>query len=338
MKALVLHKYGSVGSLVYQDIEKPKITKPTEILIKVNACSCNPGDVYLCSGIISLVLPLKFPAIVGLDFSGTIEEIGSGVTSFAVGQEVHGQFTTPKSNGTFAEYIVVNQKNDVIIPKPSCISHAEAAAFGTAGTTAYQGIVDDCKLKQGQRILVIGAAGGVGSYSVLVSKALGANVTGICSTKNIDIVNKYGADKVIDYKSDNFMTELNNCEKFDCIMDTVGGDNYYFNFKKFLKNGGIYTSAVVGPHIHGFGDKFSFSTLIFSLIKSKWRGMFGSITYKLVVNEGSKNAPFYQKINQLYESGQLKSPFIESVPLKDGTFALVRLERHEITGKLVLIP
>ena len=208
-----------------------------------------------------------------INYSGVIEEIGSGVNLLTVGQEVHGQFRSPNFNGTYAEYIVIDQKNDVIIPKPSCISHAEAAALGTAGATAYQGLINDCKIKQGQRILIIGAAGGIGSYSVLLSKALGVNVTGICSTKNIDVVNKYGADKVIDYKSHNFMEELNNCEKFDCILDTVGGDEYYFNFEPLLKSGGIYATAVLGPVVHGFGDNFSLPAIIFAMLKSKWRNV-----------------------------------------------------------------
>lgn len=340
MHALIINQYGSPETFQYGEIAQPKIVKSKQILIKVQASGCNQAEILASSGKMKSLISLKFPCVLGLDVSGIVVETGKDVIGIKQGDEVYGQFKSMSFNGTHAEYVVMDQGVDTILHKPASISHVEAASIGTAAITAYEGIVNQCKILQGdgKRVLIVGAAGGVGFHSVSIAKVLGAHVTAICSTQNMDLVKSAGADVVIDYKSENFKTDLTRCEKFDCVMDTVGGDDYYFLVEPLIKQGGVYTTTVIGPNALGAFEKVSIFIILKALAKSKWRDLFGKSRYSVIQVLDQDQSKAYQILNNWFSTGQLKFPPIEPIPLREGASALSKLAKHKVVGKLVLVP
>lgn len=216
MKAIVQDEYGSADVLRLEDVEAPVATK-AHVLLRVGAASAFIGDWHVMTGTpyaIRLVTGLTHPKqrLRGQDVAGTVEAVGEDVTTFRVGDEVFGVGV-----GTFAEHATA--RVDRIALKPSNLGFEEAATVPTTGCTALQGIRDVGKVKAGQRVLIIGAAGGVGSFGVQLAKAFGAHVTGVCSTSKIDLVRSIGADDVIDYTREDI---VNGTRRFDVIFDTAG--------------------------------------------------------------------------------------------------------------------
>jgi NADPH:quinone reductase-like Zn-dependent oxidoreductase len=216
MKAIVQDEYGSAEVLRLEDVEAP-LAAEGHVLLRVGAASAFIGDWHVMTGTpyaIRLVSGLTHPKqrIRGQDVAGTVEAIGDGVTAFRVGDEVFGVGV-----GTFAEYATA--RVDRLALKPSNLGFEEAATVPTTGCTALQGIRDVGRVKAGDRVLVIGAAGGVGSFGVQIAKALGAHVTGVCSTSKIDLVRSIGADDVIDYTREDI---VDGTRQFDVIFDTAG--------------------------------------------------------------------------------------------------------------------
>jgi NADPH:quinone reductase-like Zn-dependent oxidoreductase len=216
MKAIVQDEYGSADVLRFEDVEIP-VPEAGQVLLRVRAASAFIGDWHVMTGTpyaIRLVSGLRQPKqrIRGQDVSGTVEALGDGVTELSVGDEVFGV-----GSGTFAEYATA--RVDRLAPKPSNLGFEEAATVPTTGCTALQGIRDVGKVKAGDRVLVIGAAGGVGSFGVQIAKALGAHVTGVTSTSTIELVRSIGADDVIDYTREEI---VDGRRRFDVIFDTAG--------------------------------------------------------------------------------------------------------------------
>jgi NADPH:quinone reductase-like Zn-dependent oxidoreductase len=216
MKAVVRRCYGPPDVLAVEDVEKP-VPADNELLVKVQAASVNPADWHFVRGepyIIRLDFGLGAPKNprVGIDFSGTVEAVGKSVTRYKPGDEVFGG-----RNGALAEYLVIAEDSN-LARKPATISFEQAAGVNVAGLTALQTLRDRAGLKPGQKVLINGASGGVGTFAVQIAKSLGAEVTGVCSTRNVELVRSLGADHVIDYTREDF---TQGARRYDVVMDNV---------------------------------------------------------------------------------------------------------------------
>jgi NADPH:quinone reductase-like Zn-dependent oxidoreductase len=221
MKAFVQRSFGAADKLQLSDVDQP-VPGAGEVLVRVRATSVNPHDWHLMRGEprvarlmmggIGLLRPKR--SILGADIAGTVEALGAGVTEFSPGDEVYAFLN---SSGGFAEYVCV--KADVLAPKPRNLSFEEAAAVPLAGCTAMLALRDDGRVQPGQRVLVNGASGGVGTFTVQLARAYGAEVTGVCGTWNVDLIRSIGAHHVIDYTAQNFTRQR---RRYDVLIDIAG--------------------------------------------------------------------------------------------------------------------
>ena len=215
MKAMIYRRYGSPDVLTCEEIAKPT-AGDDEVLLRVRAAAANPMDYHLMGGayLVRLMTGLlkPKPTCPGADVAGEVEAVGRNVTRFRPGDAVFGG-----ARRAFAEYACASQER--VVPKPANLTFEQAAAIPVAGLTALQGLRDKGRLEPGQKVLVNGAAGGVGTFAVQIAKAFGADVTGVCSTGSVDLVRSIGADRVIDYTRDDF---TRTGERFDLLFDCVG--------------------------------------------------------------------------------------------------------------------
>ena len=234
MKAIVYCDYG-LANLKVEDVEKPTPTDD-QVLVKVRAVSVNPYDWHFVEGspkvMRAMIGGLRKPkdTRLGVDFAGTIETVGKSVTQFKPGDEVFGG-----RGGAFAEYVCL-RANRAITLKPATISFEQAASVNIAGLTALQGVRDKGKVQPGQKVLINGASGGVGTFAVQIAKSYGADVTGVCSTRNVDLVKSLGADRVIDYTKEDF---IKGEQKYDVILDNVANHSLS-DFRRVLTPKGKY--------------------------------------------------------------------------------------------------
>jgi NADPH:quinone reductase-like Zn-dependent oxidoreductase len=240
MTAVIYRCYGSPDVVEVTEVAKP-VPADNEVLVKVQAASVNPLDWHYMRGspyLLRLSAGLGSPddLRLGVDFAGTVEAVGSGVTQFKPGDEVFG-----RSNGAFAEYVIVPEDRSVV-HMPDEVSFEQAAALPIAAITALQALRDKGELKPGQKVLINGASGGVGTYAVQIAKAMGAEVHGVCSTRNLDLVRSLGADHVWDYRNEDY-TESG--ETYDLIVDMVGNHSLMKN-RRVLTDDGILV-IVGGP-------------------------------------------------------------------------------------------
>jgi len=238
MKAVVRRCYGSPDVLEYGDIEKP-VPADNEILVKVHAAAVNPLDWHYVRGtpyFLRLMSGTGAPddPRLGVDFAGTVEVVGDSVTQFKPGDEVFGG-----TDGAFAEYLTIREDGQLAM-KPADVSFEQAASAPIAAVTALQALRDLGKLQPGQSVLINGASGGVGTFAVQIAKSFGAEVTGVCSTRNVEMVRSIGADHVFDYKKEDY-TESGN--QYDLIIDMVGNHSLSAN-RRALKPDGIF--VIVG--------------------------------------------------------------------------------------------
>jgi NADPH:quinone reductase-like Zn-dependent oxidoreductase len=240
MKAVVINTYGNENVLNYVDVERPA-PKADEILVKVHAASVNPVDWKICDGM-GESFGLKLPLILGADIAGTIEAIGSSIENFRQSDAVYGMTLSGLSGG-YAEYAITNA--DSIALKPKSLNFEQASAIPVVALTAWQAMFDLANLKSGQRILITGASGGVGSMAVQLAKAKGAFVIGTASGKNESFVRNLGADKFIDYTRQSFEEVIKN---MDVVFDTVGADTLERAFQT-LKKGGFMVTSVDTPSV-----------------------------------------------------------------------------------------
>jgi NADPH:quinone reductase-like Zn-dependent oxidoreductase len=221
MKAVVRNRFGSPDVLELQDIDKPEVTDDG-VLVRVRAASVNPADWYGVSGtplVARMEMGLLKPKSnrLGIDFAGTVEAVGRDVTQFQPGDEVFGG-----RNGAFAEYVCVSADRAVAL-KPANLTFEQAAAVPVAALTALQGLRDKGQLQPGQKVLINGASGGVGTFAVQIAKALGAEVTGVCSTRNVELVRSLGADHVVEYSQEDF---TRTDQRYDLMLDIAGSKSW----------------------------------------------------------------------------------------------------------------
>jgi len=234
MKAIVYRCYGSSDVLKFEDIEKP-MPADNEVLVKVVAASVNPLDWHFMRGspyFMRLMSGLGSPnnTGMGVDFAGTVEAVGRDVTRFKPGDAVFGG-----GSGAFAEYVTVREDRAVVM-KPGNVTFEQAAAAPIAAITALQALRDKGKIQPGQKVLINGASGGVGTFAVQIAKSFGADVTGVCSTRNVEMVLSIGADHVVDYTKEDY-TESG--EQYDLIIDMVSNHSLSANRKALEPNGSL---------------------------------------------------------------------------------------------------
>ena len=305
MKAVQIHEFGDPDVLKFENAKQPQV-KPDEILVKIIATSVNPVDWKVRQGKMAQI-NYNFPLILGWDFSGIVADIGNDVKNFMLGTEVWGLPDITK-NGTYAEYIAV--KASQVAEKPTKVSHLDAATIPLAGTTAWQGIFDHGKLKAGQKILIHGAAGGVGTLAVQLAKWKGAFVIGTASADNISFLMDLGVDEVIDYHAQQFEKEL---EDIDLVFDTIGGETQKKS-AEVLKPGGILISTVALEYEAVFKEK--------NLMAMRFMAQ--------------ANPDQLDKMAELMDSGKLKAIVQQTFALKDMKEAHELSEKGHVRGKLAI--
>jgi NADPH:quinone reductase-like Zn-dependent oxidoreductase len=236
MKAAVIRQYGSPEVFQYEEVAPPKI-QPNELLVKVRASCVNPVDWKIRKGMLKLITGSKFPMILGFDLSGDVVEVGSQVKLFKPGDAIYGNVGL--KGGAYAEFTAVPETSAAL--KPTNMTYEEAASVPVAGLTALQSLRDLGNLHARQTVLINGASGGVGTYAVQIAKALGAEVTGVCSAKNADLVKSLGADRIIDYTLQDFTQDVTT--QYDIILDAVAKRSFSI-CRKVLKPNGTYVTTL----------------------------------------------------------------------------------------------
>ena len=324
MKAIVYHEYGPPDVLKCEEVEKP-VPKPDEVLIKVHAASVNPLDWRLMKGeprLLRLFFGLRKPKLgrPGVDVAGEIKAVGSNVTQFKPGDEVFGG-----CSGAFAEYACASASK--LVMKPDNVTFEQAASVNVAGLTALQGLRDKGKIQTGSKVLINGAAGGVGTFAVQLAKTFGAHVTGICSTRNVDMVQSIGADDVIDYTQQDFTTiDLTSNQRYDLILDCVGNHSFS-ECKRVLTPSGRFV-GVGAPH------DVSMVALLAPLIKDQLLSVFGSQKAVMFIAKSSQDD--LTLIGELIASGKLRPVIDKSYRLSEGSEAVRHVEEGHARGKVII--
>jgi 2-desacetyl-2-hydroxyethyl bacteriochlorophyllide A dehydrogenase len=310
MKAVVIRRYGAADVLQYEDVEQPKI-EPTQLLVKVRASSVNPIDWKIRQGMLSLITGSNFPKILGFDVAGDVIAVGSGVTRFKPGDAIYGSTSFP--GGGYAEFAAVPES--VVALKPTNLSYEEAAAVPLAALTALQSLRNEGNIQTGQTVLINGAAGGVGSFAVQIAKALGAVITGVCSTKNLDLVKSLGSDHVIDYTQQDFTQDI---AQYDIIFDAVGKRSLS-QTKRVLKPNGIYITTIPSPEV------FLESVLTAFLPIQK---------AKFILEKPNTQDLVYLK--ELIEAGKIRVVIDRTYPLQELAAAHSYSETGRAVGKIAI--
>lgn len=322
MKAFQFRKYQ--GSLELTEIPTPEITE-TEVLVEVRAASLNQLDEMIRVGTFKATLPYKLPLTLGSDFAGEVVRVGSKVVNFKVGDEVYAK-PNPAKIGSFAEFVSVDEAESAL--KPANLTMIEAASLPLVALTAWQALKVRGELKPGQKVLIHGGAGGVGSIAIQVAKHLGANVATTVSSANIEFVRDLGAEIVVDYKNEDFAKMLND---FDLVLDTQGGETLMKSLE-VLKPGGKVI-GITGPPDVAYARAANFNLIIrniFKLLSSKVikRAKALGVTYEfLFVKADGKQL---QDLASLFETKALK-PIVGRVFTFDETPAALSMLA---TGKL----
>jgi alcohol dehydrogenase len=246
MKSIQIKRYGNSDVVEVNDNTSIPTVTVGKILVNVKASGVNPADWKIREGYFQQWAPLQFPSTLGMDFSGTVKQVEEDDMSsdFKQGDEAYGQASVlGGGSGAFAELALANK--DSIAHKPKTLNHLEAAALPLVGVSAWQALVENIGLSKDQKILIHGGAGGIGSIAIQLAKHLGAQVTTTVSTNDKEFVQRLGADKIIDYKTENFEDMLHD---YDSVFDTVGGDTYKRSFKVLKKGSGIIVSMLEQPN------------------------------------------------------------------------------------------
>jgi NADPH:quinone reductase-like Zn-dependent oxidoreductase len=313
MRAMIYRAYGGPERLEMADIPRPS-PGPGQVLVRVIASSVNPVDWKRASGKMRLIMPVKFPAVPGFDVAGDIAELGQGVMGYAIGDRVHARMATNGGTGACAEFAVVGL--DMLAKAPAGMDPGEAAALPLAGQTALQGLRDRAGLPlEGarERVLVVGASGGVGHIGVQIARASGATVVGVCSERNAALVSSLGAHEVIDYKKpDPYRGQA----PFDIVLDCVGGSPS--PWIALLSGGGRYASPMPGPGVF-------------------LRSMLNPLTGKKVRAVMLKsNAADLAVLDRLVKAGKLRVVIDSRYPHTDLRAAWERSRTGRAAGKIVI--
>ena len=321
VKAIVYRCYGSPAVLKLEDVEKP-VPGSGEVLVRVHAASVNPLDWHFMRGLPYLLrMGAGFGAPknirLGVDFAGVVEAVGPGVTHFRAGDEVFGG-----KRGAFAEYVLVREQG-AIATKPGNVSFPQAAAVPIAGVTALQGLRDKGRVGPGQKVLVNGASGGVGTFAVQIARSLGAEVTGVCSTRNVELVRSLGAEHVIDYTHEDFTKgEV----RYDVIFDNVGNHSP-LELRRALTPKGIL--VVVGAPTGG-----AFLGGLAVMLKASLVSPF--VSQRLEPFLADLDAADLAKLAGLMQSGQLTAVIDRTYPLTQLPEAMAYLEAGHARGKVII--
>lgn len=244
MKAAVFDEFGPVSVMQIRDMPRPEITSD-QILVELHATSINPIDWKIREGMMKMRFGEELPQILGFDAAGTVVEVGDQVNKFQVGDQIYGR-SVDGTGKCYAEYVALDP--GMVARKPQGLSYLEAGAMPLAALTALIGLRDCGELQEGQRVLIIGASGGVGTYAVQIAKCMGAHVTGVCSARNLDLARELGADEVIDYTCEDVLAAD---EPYDVVYDTVGSQQVD-SAREVLTENGVYMTLVPVPGIEFF--------------------------------------------------------------------------------------
>lgn len=311
MRAALFNRYGPPDVLHVDEYPKPEIGR-RDVLIRVHAAGVNPIDWRIRSGSLRFVLLVKLPMVPGYDVSGVVEAVGSEISSVRVGEEVF-TYIDRVSGGGYAEYAVASES--VVVSKPQGISHVEAAAMPLAATTALQSLRDWGQLQAGQSVLINGASGGVGTYAVQIAKAMGAEVTGVSSTKNLELVQSLGADHVIDYTREDFTRQG---RLYDVVFDAVAKTSFWAVKNVLKPQGRFVTDMPTPPHFLAHGLTALFRGRQARAMLARPRG------------------DDLRVLKRLSEEGKLRSVVDRVFPLENAAEAHRVSESGHVRGKLVL--
>jgi len=315
MKAIIYTEYGSPDVLQFKDVERP-IPKENEVLVKVHAASANPADWHtmrakpFLARLANGLLKPKNPRL-GADLAGRVEAVGKNVTQFQVGDDVFGELPLD-GLGSFAEYVCSTE--DALALKPARLTFEQAATVPLAAFTALQGLRDKGKIQAGQKVLINGASGGIGTFAVQIAKSFGTEVTGVCSTRNLDLVRSIGADHVIDYTREDF-TQRD--QRYDLIFDAVGNRSVS-DLKRALSPKGICSVA-------GFTSLSRLFQVM--LLGDKKVGLMET------AYSNKKDLLFIQ---DLLEAGKVVPVIDRSYPFSETPEAIRYLEKGHAQGKVVI--
>ena len=321
MKAIVRERYGSPEVLELKDVARP-VVDDDSVLVRVRAASINAYDWHMMRGSPSLVrmmAGLRKPksSAMGVDLAGQVEAVGKNVTQFRPGDEVFGSRV-----GSLAEYVRATAKS-FLAPKPAGLTFEQAAAVPLAATTALQGLRDKGQLKPGQRVLINGASGGVGTFAVQIAKALGAHVTAVCSTSKADMARSLGADEVIDYTREDFTRRG---QRYDLILD-VAATGSLSSRMRALEPNGILVAV-------GSADGGGMASIAVGLLEAAVRSRFGSQKMPFFLAHNSMEDLLLLK--ELIEAGKVRPVIDRTYPLSETADAMRYLEEGHARGKVVV--
>ena len=322
MKAILHCEYGGPEVLTLADVEKPTPTDD-QILVRVRAASLNPLDLtirgpWLLRPIFGMRKPKE--TRLGVDYAGTVEAVGKNVTQFKPGDEVFGG-----RNGAIAEYVCA-LADRAVVPKPANMTFEQAAAVPVAAITALQGLRDKGKIQSGQKVLVNGASGGVGTFAVQIAKSFGTEVTGVCSTRNVDLVRSIGADHVIDYTKEDF---TNGAQRYDLIFDLIGNHSFSERRRVLNPNGICVMAGLGGAGWHdGMGMRLAGE--LNAYVRSRF------IPEKFVAYIAVFNKADMTILADLMQSGKMTPVIDKTYKLSDVPAALQYLEQGHARGKVVI--
>jgi NADPH:quinone reductase-like Zn-dependent oxidoreductase len=322
MKAITRERYGSPDVLELTESEKP-LVDDGRVLVRVRAASVNAYDWHMLRGepfLARMSDGMRKPKtlVTGMDLAGEVEAVGRNVTEFRPGDAVFGQ-----RSGAFAEYVSAKPSN--FAPKPANLSFEQAAAVPMAGVTALQGLRDKGQLRPGQRVLVNGAAGGVGTFAVQIAKALGAHVTGVCGTNHVETVRSIGADQVIDYTKEDF---TRSGQRYDLILD-VAGSRSLSDCRRVLGPDGRL--VMVGP---GGGGR-RIVPIVARILAALVTNRFAKQRILLFLGQPSNDDLIVLK--ELIEAGKIRPVIDRTYPLGQTAEAIRYLEQGHAGGKVVIV-
>jgi len=309
MKAVQINTYGGNEVLeINENAAKPSITTG-QVLVEVHAASLNPVDGAIRAGYLKEMVPLSFPATLGGDFSGVVTELGEAVSDFKVDDPVYGQaILLNGGSGSLAQFVAANTVNTA--RKPQNVNYVEAAALPLAGVSALQALEEHIKLEPGQKILIHGGAGGIGTIAIQLAKSLGGYVATTVRADHKNYVKELGADQVIDYQNEAFEEML---KEFDAVLDTVGGETTNKSFK-VLKKGGILVSMLGQPDPE-LAEKYGVTAI-------------GQST--------NTNTQHLNRLAELIDGGKIKVQVDKVFPLEQAREAFKHLEEGHPRGKVAM--
>lgn len=318
MRAITYRRYGSADVLELVEVAKPE-PKPEEVVVRTHAASVNPLDWHFMRGTpapVRLMTGIFRPrnGRLGVDLAGVVDAVGSQVTRFQEGDEVFGA-----ARGAFAEY--VSARADRLVSKPGNISFEQAAAVPIAALTALQGLRDKGGLRPEQEVLVIGAAGGVGTFAVQIARAFGAAVTGVCSTRNVEMVASIGAERVVDYTREDFAKGE---ARYQVVLDCIG-DRSLSDYRRVMNPGGVYV---------GVGGDGGTMKMLLDLLKVRVVSPF--VSQRFVSFIASLNGTDLGALAELMESGKVTPVIDRSYPLERAADAVRYVETRHARGKVVV--